>query len=287
MLANLGKTYTKWLALLGLAFFVSGCSDTSETEQIAGQVLGYDYHVEFLPAHPNHTEARVIQRVQGILQYVATQYSVAYPQSEVERFNQWRSTESFVLTRELEGLLRQSLYLHDLSDGEIQMFHSDVHDNRAPVRIYNHQIVKADETVSVNLEGMLQGHMADRIADILDLMNVQTYRISIDNHLRVRSPKRGRGYQRIAFPSLDDFYIDIRDGAVSSGIPEQDSPIEKAIVIHDNAAMAQALAEWFANTPVDKAMAVANANDLSMIVFVREDSGLTRYTSRAFADVVL
>lgn len=286
MLANLGTTYTKWLALLGLAFFVSGCSDISETEYISGEVLGYDYHIEFLPAHPNHTEARLTQRVQGILQYVATQYSVVYPQSEVERFNQWSSTESFVLTRELEGLLRQSLYLHDLSDGEIQIFESHS-DGQTPVRIHNHQIVKADPKVSVNLDGMLQGHMADRIADILDLMNVQTYRISIDSQLRVRSPKRGRGYQRIEFENIEDFHIDVRDGAISSGTPEYDSRIEKAVVIHDNASIAQALATWFANIPLDSAMEMANANDLSIIVFVREDSGLTRYTSRAFSDVVL
>nr|WP_228517994.1 FAD:protein FMN transferase [Aliidiomarina indica] len=275
------------MALLGLAFFVSGCSENYDIEQISGNVLGYEYRVEFLPAHPNHTENRVSQRVQGIMQYVAMQFSVEYPQSEVNRLNRWESTDAFVLTRELEGLIRQSLHLRALSEGGIELFHADIATDQAPVRIQNHQLIKSDASVTVELDSLLRGHMADRIADILDLMNVQTYRVEIDNQLRLRSPKRRGQYQRVEFIDIESFYLNVRDGAVASAFSADESNIERVIVLHENAAEAEGLARWFAQLSLEESLSAANQHNVSVVFFVREDSGLTRYNSSAFANEVL
>lgn len=269
----------KWLAPLGLAIFVSACSDSSEFETIRGEVLGVEYELTYLPAHPNHTESRISSRAEGIMQYVGTQFSVAQPHSEVVRFNEWQSVEPLVLTRELEGLLRQGLQLHDVSNGSIQLFVSENETEMPRLSIRNHQIVKSDPSVQVDLNPVLRGHMADRIADIFELMNIQYYTIRVGLDYRVRNGTRGRQRQYLSWDEVPDFALQIRNGAVSARHTENGDFV---IVLHESAAISEALAQWVAESDYDHALAVSQQHGIAAAVFVDEGSGFSRYNNTAF-----
>ncbi|RUO30466.1 FAD:protein FMN transferase [Aliidiomarina sanyensis] len=278
------QRHLKWLAPLGLAFFVSACSNSAEMETLQGEVMGFEYELMYLPAHPNHTESRISQRVQGIMQYVGMQFSVTHPHSEIARFNEWRSTEPLVLTRELEGLLRQGLQLHEVSNGEIQLFVSEREAETPRVYIRNHQIVKSDPSVQVDLDGLLRGHMADRIADIFDLMNIQQYSVRVGQDYRVRAGKRGRQRPALTWDEVPDLSLQVREGAVSTRTTETGDFV---IVLHESAAISEALTRWFAGGDYERALATTEQHGIAAAVFVREDSGITRYNNAAFNAIVL
>ena len=78
MRANLQSLLRIWLALLGLAFFVS-CSHPPQQLAISGETMGTTYHVRYVSANPQHNPERVKEAVDAVLVQVNARMSTYDP----------------------------------------------------------------------------------------------------------------------------------------------------------------------------------------------------------------
>src|SRR5690554_1551264 len=105
-----------WLALLGLAFFVS-CTPAPQQISVSGETMGTTYHIRYVTANPNHAPDKVKERVDAVLQQINSQMSTYDPNSELSLFNQRQTTEPVVVSRALETVVRRALEIGAETDG--------------------------------------------------------------------------------------------------------------------------------------------------------------------------
>ncbi|MCC5855507.1 MAG: FAD:protein FMN transferase [Idiomarina sp.] len=266
----------KWLAPLGLAVFVSACSELPPPEAIDGEVRELRFQVEWVPAHPNQTPARLRERVKGVVDHLEQQFSSEFENSEVSRLNRWESTEPLVLTRELEDFLRIGLQAYDMTDGHLPVFTNGTSQSAPLVRVENHLARKSAADVKVDMNLLLEGYIVDRIADLMEQMSIQHYRISVNQQVRVRGQQRKKTPWLVA-DSVEKFVV--RDRAIGQ-ISVNDST--DVLVIHRSAATANALSYWLSSLAAEEAIAQAERLRIPVVIEIRENGVATRYTSRAF-----
>ncbi|WP_165831948.1 MULTISPECIES: FAD:protein FMN transferase [Gammaproteobacteria] len=272
----------QWLAPLGLAFvflnLLTACNDSREVRIATGQVKELLFQVSYVPAHPNQTESRIQGRIEGLVAHLEQQFSSQYPDSQISRLNQWQSTQPVVLTRELEELLLAGLNAHALSGGEMPMFfHTSPLNEPASVRVVNHQLFKSTEDVQVDMELVLHGFIVDRVAHLMELMNVENYRIDINGQVRAR------GFDLERKP----WNIDVSNGEtlqLADASVGQSQTISGAhiLVVHESSAAATALSAWFAAMGTDTALEKASALSIPLEIQLDENGSPKSYTSPAF-----
>ncbi|WP_113906531.1 FAD:protein FMN transferase [Aliidiomarina celeris] len=258
----------KWLAPLGLAVFASACTEMPEPRIAQGQVRDLQFNVVYVTANSNQTEARVSERVRGLVEHIELQFSSEYENSEVNKVNLWRSTEPMVLTRELEAYLTTGVELYLLTQGELSLF-SEGGSNSAPIRIQNHQLVKADRNVTLNYDMLLHGFMVDRVAELMELMSVEHYDIEINGQRRVGHVEK-RQLQHVA--------------QSATRFAENGTNL---VVTHESAAMASALSAWLASMSEQDARATTARLGLPAAIGQGENGAATRYTGQTIQAVSL
>lgn len=289
----------KWLAPLGLAFFVSGCTEPPEPEEVTAEAQGKTFSISWIAAHPNHTSTRIGQRVRHLIVHVQDQFSEQREFSELARLNSWQTQQPFVLTRELEQLLQQALRVQELSEHRIDVTGHGQAAHQPMFRIDNHQLYKALAEVEFSLDIMLNGHVVDRIADLMDLMNIQHYRIQFGDELRVQGYKQNNSVWPLADVSriprsvrdelrVQDQALSVKRAGYSAvdsqalpGLSPRGAPYT-VLVAHHSAAIADALGQLFLTMPAREARELAERQGIAALFLVGDGEHKTRYNSLAF-----
>ncbi|RUO22051.1 hypothetical protein CWE06_04260 [Aliidiomarina haloalkalitolerans] len=278
----------KWLALLGLAFFVS-CTDSSMTERaVTGKLDGVEYQVSWRATKHNLNEYQMDTRITAIISHIVTQFSVDNMDSEVSRLNRWPVNESFVLTRELEELFQHGLVAHEISDGRVQVFSPEADDLNRLFALDNHVVVKHDEEFEVNLSALLDGYIADRISELFRLLQVTDYQIEVNGATRLRVS--GRQQQRHQFP------VEVNDQAVLVSMPYNqdkafglasyaqtpDNSTQVVLIFHETASVAHAVSTTLVIEEAPEIIKFVEQDAIATLVIFNEKGEEKRYTSGLF-----
>jgi len=109
-----------WLALIGLAFFVS-CSRAPQQISIDGETMGTTYSVRFVTTNPDHQADVIKATIDGLLAQINAQMSTYDPNSELSRINQSRDTSPQVVSRNLELVVKRALEIAEETGGVLDV----------------------------------------------------------------------------------------------------------------------------------------------------------------------
>lgn len=123
------KTYFKstfqWLALVGLAIFLLGCSEnkTSVQEvQFSGYTMGTTYHMTLVGLALTDDEKADIQTgIDKRLELVNDQMSTYRPNSELSRFNQSAAVTEFKVSADTAKVVNEAIRINKLTQGALDV----------------------------------------------------------------------------------------------------------------------------------------------------------------------
>lgn len=332
---NLSSTLRIWLALIGLAFFVS-CTPAPQQISVSGETMGTTYHIRYVTANPNHSPERVKERVDAVLEQVNSQMSTYDPNSELSLFNQRKTAEPVVVSRSLETVVRRALEIAEETNGLLDVTvgplvnlwgfgplgrpeqvpsEQQLQETRDQIgyqylTVGNHQLTKAIPDLHVDLSTIAKGYGVDRVAILLEQMEIKNYLVEIGGEMRMRGTKPGeqpwriaveqpvsldRAVQRIIEPGNNavatsgDYrnYFE-EDGTRYSHIidPRTGYPIQHNLVsvtvITETCMDADAYATALTVMGAEEALEFANQKGLAVLLVTRENDQFKEYTSSAF-----
>jgi thiamine biosynthesis lipoprotein len=336
MRANVQSLLRIWLALLGLAFFVS-CSHAPQQHAISGETMGTTYHVRYVSADPQHNPQRVKEAIDAVLVQVNARMSTYDPNSELSRFNQRLQTTPVVISRALEQVLRRSLEIAVESDGALDVtvgplvnlwgFGPQPRPEKIPtdaelaairervgyqlLTLENHQISKQVPELYIDLSTIAKGYGVDRVALVLEQLEIQNYLIEIGGEMRMKGSKPDDEPWRIAIEKPISTersvqrVIELGDAAVATsgdyrnyyeqdGVrfshiidPHTGKPIQHNLVsvtvITDTCMDADAYATALTVMGPQRALEFAEQKQLAVLLITREADGFKEHSSSAFA----
>ncbi|WP_028864228.1 FAD:protein FMN transferase [Psychromonas aquimarina] len=215
------KLTSKWLALIGLAFFLSSCSKKEpELLKIQGKTMGTYYHITYvLDGDLSENKALSTETLQSQidkrLELVNDQMSTYRPDSELSRFNQ--AEKSLTVSDATRRVVEASLELFKQSNGAFDVtvgplvnlwgFGPDKRPEKVPAQSLieqKNQVVGSQHlSVSgnilnkdipelyVDLSSIAKGYGVDDIAQYLQSLGINNYLVDIGGELRVNGMKPG------------------------------------------------------------------------------------------------
>lgn len=209
----------KWLALIGLAFFLCACSQPQEKlVHIQGQTMGTYYQVKYLLT-PELSDKKQLQieQLQPLideqLELVNNQMSTYRPQSELSLFNKAQHKQP--VSPATIKVVSKALQIAEQTDGAFDVtvgplvnlwgFGPDKKPSKVPsdslikttqakvgsqyLSIQDKQLVKAKPELYVDLSSIAKGYGVDVIAEFLESKGIVNYLVDIGGELRVHGTK--------------------------------------------------------------------------------------------------
>lgn len=203
-----------WLVLIGLAFLVS-CSDSPKQISFTGSTMGTTYSVTLFSKDPRHSQAEIQKKVETVLAQINAQMSTYDPNSELSRFNQHQSTQPVVVSRALERVVSRALEIAEQTGGlldvtvgplvnlwgfgpqakpeqvptEAQLAEISAYVGYQKLTLNNHQLSKAHPKVYVDLSTIAKGYGVDRVAYLLEDLDITQYLVEIGGEIRTSGGK--------------------------------------------------------------------------------------------------
>lgn len=226
------KTSVKWLAFIGLAFFVLGCSNPAEIISLSGNTMGTTYHIKVVP-NEHLPEANLLQaKIDLALEKVNDQMSTYRPDSELSLFNSTGFEETVTVSADLATVIREGIHLYQVTDGALDItlgplvnlwgFGPDKRPTEIPSKevvaeakartgieylsVDGNRLGKTKGDLYVDLSSIAKGFGVDVIARILDQYHVTGYLVEIGGELSVFGDKMDGSAWRVAIeqPDVDD-----------------------------------------------------------------------------------
>lgn len=241
------KLITQWLALIGLAFFISSCSKPEPQLLIfQGQTMGTYYRVNYVPDNSLSLSKKQLQmEIEKQLELVNNQMSTYRPNSELSRFNQ--AEKSLHISNALQFVMSASLELFKSSKGAFDVtvgplvnlwgFGPDKRPIKVPTQIQideqqkkvgsgyltleNNRLSKDKPGVYVDLSSIAKGYGVDQVALYLQSVGINNYLVDIGGELRAKGVKPGNQQWTLAIerPSAGQSVqrvIQIGDNAIAT-----------------------------------------------------------------------
>ena len=209
----------KWLALIGLAFFISSCSKPeSQLLQLQGQTMGTYYQVTYVESDEHRQEEGVTTAQLKILideklELVNNQMSTYRPQSELSLFNQ--SNGSYEVSDATIKVVESALNIYQQSNGAFDVtvgplvnlwgFGPDKKPNKIPsdilinetqhrvgsqyLSIEGNKLIKTNPDLYVDLSSIAKGYGVDVVAELLQDLGITNYLVDIGGELRANGTK--------------------------------------------------------------------------------------------------
>lgn len=213
------KSSIKWLALIGLAFFISSCTKPeAQLIHIQGQTMGTYYNVTYVLSSEQSKNKQLLNEplqelIDQQLELVNDQMSTYRPNSELSRFNQSDASLEVsdatikVITKALE-IYQQSGGAFDVTVGPLVNlwgFGPDKRPDKVPdadlidktklrigsqfLSIEGNKLVKAKPDLYVDLSSIAKGYGVDVIADLLTEKGITNYLVDIGGELSAHGTK--------------------------------------------------------------------------------------------------
>ncbi|MEC4728554.1 FAD:protein FMN transferase [Shewanella sp. D64] len=226
------KTSVKWLAFIGLTFFVLGCSNPAEIISLSGNTMGTTYHIKVVP-NEHLPEANLLQaEIDLALEKVNDQMSTYRPDSELSLFNSTGFEETVTVSADMATVIKEGIHLYQVTDGALDItlgplvnlwgFGPDKRPTEIPSKevvaeakartgieylsVDGNRLGKTKGDLYVDLSSIAKGFGVDVIARILDQYHVTGYLVEIGGELSVFGDKMDGSAWRVAIeqPDVDD-----------------------------------------------------------------------------------
>ncbi|MBW8186365.1 FAD:protein FMN transferase [Shewanella nanhaiensis] len=226
------KTAVKWLAFIGLAFFISACSKPVEIISLSGNTMGTTYHIKVVPnaqlPEPNLLQAEI----DLALEKVNDQMSTYRPNSELSRFNSSGFEETVTVSADTATVIKEAIELFQVTDGALDItlgplvnlwgFGPDKRPTQIPtsemideakartgiqyLSVDGNKLSKTKSDLYVDLSSIAKGFGVDIVAAILDKYHVSGYLVEVGGELSVFGHKIDGSPWRVAIerPDMDD-----------------------------------------------------------------------------------
>ncbi|WP_394388490.1 FAD:protein FMN transferase [Shewanella woodyi] len=226
------KTAVKWLAFIGLAFFISACSKPVEIISLSGNTMGTTYHIKVVPnaqlPEPNLLQAEI----DLALEKVNDQMSTYRPNSELSRFNSSGFEETVTVSADTATVIKEAIHLFEVTDGALDItlgplvnlwgFGPDKRPTQIPtsemideakartgiqyLSVEGNKLSKTKSDLYVDLSSIAKGFGVDIVAAILDKYHVSGYLVEVGGELSVFGHKMDDSPWRVAIerPDMDD-----------------------------------------------------------------------------------
>ena len=209
----------KWLALVGLAFFISSCSKPeSQLLQFQGKTMGTYYHIKYVLSDEQLAQKALLEKqlqveVDKQLELVNDQMSTYRPQSELSLFN--KSSDSYEVSDATIKVVKKALSLYEQSGGAFDVtvgplvnlwgFGPDKKPYKVPsdaliertkqkvgsqyLSIQGNKLIKSKPELYVDLSSIAKGYGVDSVAELLSEKGITNYLVDIGGELRVQGTK--------------------------------------------------------------------------------------------------
>lgn len=209
------KLITQWLALIGLAFFISSCSKPEpKLLTLQGQTMGTYYEIKYVADKNISLSSDQIQaEIDKRLEDVNNQMSTYRPDSELSRFNQ--AEKFLVISEPLKFVIQASLAIFEDSQGAFDITVGPLVNlwgfgpDKRPIKVPSEQLIaakkksvgshyltlknnllsKAKADLYVDLSSIAKGYGVDQVALYLQSIGVNNYLVDIGGELRVQGVK--------------------------------------------------------------------------------------------------
>nr|WP_306174774.1 FAD:protein FMN transferase [Alteromonas stellipolaris] len=198
---------------------IASCSDKPlAVAHLQGQTMGTTYNVKYVLAEGEKEVEGLQEEIDAELVNINKLMSTYDTTSELSRFNQYRYSDNFEVSKETLTVVNEALRLARLSDGVLDVtvgplvnlwgFGPNKRPEKVPtqadidaVRDYVGYeklsttptgLMKANPMLYVDLSTIAKGYGVDEVAAILDAHNLQHYLVEIGGEMRVKG-ERGDG----------------------------------------------------------------------------------------------
>jgi len=324
-----------WLALLGLAFLVS-CSDSPEKISFSGKTMGTTYSVTVYSKDPRHSKEEIQKKVDIVLERVNAQMSTYDPESDLSQFNQFKSTEPMVISRDLERVVTRGLEIAEETEGALDItvgplvnlwgFGPQARPEKEPseeelnavrektgyqkLRVENHQLIKDNPDIYVDLSTIAKGYGVDRVGHLLDQLRIKQYLVEIGGEVIAKGGKPDEALWRLAIEKpvsterAVQRVVQFKDGALATagdyrnyyeedgkryshiinpvtGAPVQHNLVSTSVYAEDTmSADAYATALFVMGT--ERAKSFAKKHNMAVMLIYKTEDGFEEYMSDAF-----
>jgi len=205
----------KWLALLALAIFLSGCFDQDKKQiqvKLQGRTMGVAYHITYIDSAKNSEKVARARKKQidALLEAVNDQMSTYRVDSQLSRFNQSSSVTPFEVSADTALVVKEAIRLAALSDGKLDVtvgplvnlwgFGPQMKPDRLPspqalatakamvgiehLAVVDNTLIKSNPKLYIDLSTIAKGFGVDKIARYLEGEGVNNYLVEIGGEVR-------------------------------------------------------------------------------------------------------
>lgn len=207
----------KWLALIALAIFLSGCFDKEESLtkiSLSGRTMGVSYNVTYIDVVKNSDTVASNRKIaiDELLVTVNKQMSTYDKSSELSLFNQSRTLLPFAVSEDTAKVVSESIRLAELTEGKLDItigplvnlwgFGPLMKPDRLPsgeelnkaldivgienLAVYENTLIKSIPQLYVDLSTTAKGFGVDKVAQYLESQNIQNYLVEIGGEVKVK-----------------------------------------------------------------------------------------------------
>lgn len=334
-----------WLVILILGAILNasvGCNRTpvAADQMLVGYTMGTTYSVKFRPTEDvelSHIAAQVEQELTA----VNLQMSTYIDDSELQKFNDSTVTGQWMaVSKETAETVELALAISEKtngafdvtvgplvnlwgfgpegkpnkipSDSAIQSAAKSVGYHKLETRVDPPALRKSDSRVQADLSSIAKGHGVDRVAELLEAMNIDSYLVEVGGEVRAKGTRSDGKVWRLGIESpVEDernLYaaIELTDVSLATsgdyrnhyeldgqrfshtidprtGMPSQD-PIVSASVVMPTCAEADGIATGMMALGFEKGIEVANRNEWPVLLLARIDDEIQMAQSDAFRE---
>ncbi|MGR6980701.1 FAD:protein FMN transferase [Testudinibacter sp. P27/CKL/0425] len=338
------KQVINWLALMGLAFFVSACGEKTTEVAFAGKTMGTTYSVKYLTDSSQNLpdQQTVQQQVDRTLQEVNRQMSTYQKESEISQFNQSQAVQSAVaISPEFGRVVEEAIRLNQLTDGALDITvgplvnlwgfgpenrpekipsEAEIEARRAWIGLDKLSLDKSDgqyrlsksvPNLYIDLSSIAKGFGVDQLAEYLDSLGIANYMVEIGGEIRAKGLNKEQKAWQIAIekPEFDgqravQLIIGLKDMAMATsgdyrnyfeqgGVrfsheidPHSGKPIQHNLVsitvLNPSSMTADGLATGLFVLGAEKALEIAEKNNLAIYLIIKTNTGFETKMSSVF-----
>lgn len=219
-----------WLALIGLAFFVS-CSPAPEVDPtqpqevlLQGKTMGTTYSVKLYVAPDSLRGLDLYRDVDAVLESVNQAMSTYREDSELSQLNRAPANVPFTLSSDTYKVLAESIRIGEQSGGVLDItvgplvnlwgFGPDKRVTHTPseealtnarnhvgldkLQLGQQQVTKLAEGMYIDLSTTAKGYGVDKVADYLEAHGIRDYMVEVGGEMRISGSKLAGQPWRIA-----------------------------------------------------------------------------------------
>ncbi|MDC5841736.1 FAD:protein FMN transferase [Vibrio europaeus] len=222
----------KWLVAFASLLVLAGCEKPAEQVHLSGPTMGTSYNIKYISAEGIPSPEALQQEVDRLLEEVNDQMSTYRKDSELSRFNQLQSSESFEVSPQTVTVVKEAIRLNGLTQGALDVtvgplvnlwgFGPEARPEVVPsdeelaarkamtgiehLSVEGNTLRKDIPNLYVDLSTIAKGWGVDVVADYIQSQGVKNYMVEVGGEMRLKGVNREGVKWRIAIekPSTDE-----------------------------------------------------------------------------------